>query len=206
VIIFNTLNKAWESADTFPEAVPSEGIPKFTISNLLECVLDDRKRLFCVSTQGIYLMEENEAGDEVDANGITVLPAQLSATGLAAPNDFGFYLDTAARRFYPVVGSIRSRKFTYGSSNEKRFSSAAVELAFDGNCSVETKVTVYSPDSDETIDTFNISGKNEAIRRVAIGKRGFAADVTIKTLDGQPIIKSMSVDATAGGRLIKSES
>jgi hypothetical protein len=205
VIIFNSLNKAWESVDTFPPAVPAEGIPKFTVNNLLECVLDDRKRLFCVSSQGIYLMEENSIGDDVDALGITVLPAQLAATGLAAPNDFGFYLDTTARRFYPVKGSIKSRKFTYGSSHEKRFSSTAVELAYDGNCAVETRVTVYSPDSESVTDTFTASGTEESIRRVSIGKRGFAADVTINTLDGMPVIKSMTIDATTGGRLTKSE-
>ena len=188
-----------------PAAQPTEGIPKFTINNLLECVLDDRKRLFCVSSQGIYLMEENAVGDDVDALGITVLPAQLGATGLPAPNDYGFYLDTMARRFYPVRGSIKSRKFTYGTSHEKRFSSTAVELEYDGNCAVETLVTIYSPDSESITDTFTASGQEESIRRVAIGKRGFAADITINTLDGQPIIKSMSIDATAGGRLTKSE-
>jgi hypothetical protein len=205
IIIFNSLNKAWESVDTFPAAQPTESIPKFTINNLLECVLDDRKRLFCVSSQGIYLMEENAVGDDVDALGITVLPAQLGATGLPAPNNYGFYLNTMARRFYPVQGSIKSRKFTYGTSHEKRFSSTAVELEYDGNCAIETLVTVYSPDSEAITDTFTSSGQEESIRRVAIGKRGFAADITINTLDGQPIIKSMSIDATTGGRLTKSE-
>jgi hypothetical protein len=55
------------------------------------------------------------------------------------------------------------------------------------------------------VDNFSDSGTNDVIRRVAIGKRGFAADVTVSTLDGQPTLKSMSIDATAGGRLTKSE-
>jgi hypothetical protein len=209
VIIFNTLNKSWESIDTYPPAIPAEAgfpaIPKFTISNLLECVVDDQKRLFCVSSQGIYLMEESTTGDETDAVGITALDALLGATGLPYPNDYGFYLDTQAKRFFTVKGSIRTRKFTYGNSQEKRFASTAVELSFNGNCAIETKATVYSPDSVSVLDTFTSSGNEEIIRRVAIGKRGFAADLTINTLDGQPVIKSISVDATAGGRLTKSE-
>jgi hypothetical protein len=209
VIIFNTLNKSWESIDTYPPAIPAEAgfpaLPKFTISNLLECVVDDQKRLFCVSNQGIYLMEETTTGDETDAVGITALDALLGATGLPYPNDYGFYLDTLAKRFFTVKGSIRTRKFTYGNSQEKRFASTAVELSFDGNCAIETKATVYSPDSVSVVDTFTSSGNEEVIRRVAIGKRGFAADLTINTLDGQPVIKSISVDATAGGRLTKSE-
>jgi hypothetical protein len=209
VLVFNTLNKAWESVDTFPPAVPAEGVqpalPPFTISNLLECVLDDRKRLFCVSNQGIYLMEDATTGDEVDADGITVLDAQLGATGLQSPDDYGFFLDTEAKRYYPVKGEIKSRKFTYANTNEKRFASTALELEFSGNCSIRTTVKVYNPDATEVVDNFTDSGTNDVIRRVAIGKRGFAADVTVSTLDGQPTLKSMSIDATAGGRLTKSE-
>lgn len=209
VLIFNTLNKAWESVDTFPPAVPADGdlppVNAFTISNLLECILDDRKRLFCVSNQGIYLMEESETGDEIDAVGITVLPALLGATGLPAPDDYGFYLDTQAKRFYPVKGQITSRKFTYANTNEKRFSSTALELEFNGNCAVTTSVKVYNPDANEVVDNFTDSGNKEVIRRVAIGKRGFAADITVNTLNGQPVLKSMSIDATASGRLTKSE-
>lgn len=209
VLVFNTLNKAWESVDTFPPSVLAEGtepaLPAFTITNLLECVLDDRKRLFCISNQGVYLMEDATTGDEVGANGVTVLDAQLGATGLPAPNDYGFYLDTLAKRYYPVKGQITSRKFTYANTNEKRFASTALELEFSGNCAIRTSVKVYNPDSVEVVDNFSDSGTNDVIRRVAIGKRGFAADVTVSTLDGQPTLKSMSIDATASGRLTKSE-
>jgi hypothetical protein len=205
VLIFNTLNKAWESVDTFPPAVAEGSIPEFTISNLLECVLDNRKRLFCISSQGIYLMEDTGTGDEVNATGITVLDALLGETGLAPPNDYGFYLDTVAKRYYPVKAQIKSRKFTYANTNEKRFSSTALELEFDGNCAIKTTVTVYNPDAVEIIDNFSDSGTNDVVRRVAIGKRGMAADITVSTLDGQPTFKSMSIDATLSGRLTKSE-
>ena len=205
VLIFNTLNKAWESVDTFPPAVAEESIPEFTISNLLECILDNRKRLFCVSSQGVYLMEDTSTGDEVNATGITVLDALLGETGLAFPDDYGFYLDIVAKRFYPVKGQITSRKFTYANTNEKRFSSTALELEFDGDCAIKTTVTVYNPDAVEIIDNFSDSGTNDVVRRVAIGKRGMAADVTVSTLAGQPTFKSMSIDATLSGRLTKSE-
>lgn len=209
VLIFNSLNKAWESVDTFPHSVLAEnGFPAlnaFTISNFLEVVVNDRKRLFCVSSQGIFMMEETTTGDEVDAVGITTLDALLGETGLPYPNDYGFYLDTQAKRFYSVKGEIKSRKFTFGNTNEKRFSSTALELEFDNNCAIRTSVKVYNPDATEVIDEYTDSGQNDAVRRVAIGKRGFAADVTVSTLDGQPTLKSMSIDATLSGRLTKSE-
>jgi hypothetical protein len=209
VLIFNSLNKAWESVDTYPTSIPAENgfpaVPAFTISNFLEVVVNDRKRLFCVSSQGIYMMEETTTGDEVDAVGITTLDALLGETGLPFPNDYGFYLDTQAKRYYSVKGQIKSRKFTFGNTNEKRFSSTALELEFNTNCAIKTLVKVYNPDATEVVDEYTDSGNNDAIRRVAIGKRGFAADVTVSTLDGQPTLKSMSIDATLSGRLTKSE-
>ena len=205
LLIFNTLNKSWESIDTFPLAVPSESIPKFTISNLLECVVNDKKRLFCISSIGVYLMEDSVNGDEINTTGGASLPIVLGQTGLPAPNDYGFYLNTINSRTFPVRGKFTTRKFTYARSDEKRFSSTSLEVAYDGPIAVKTTVTLYSPDSVGVVDQFSGSGVEDVVRRVAIGKRAFAADVTVETVTGQPIFRSMSIDATASGRLTKSE-
>lgn len=205
LLIFNTLNKSWESIDTFPLAIPSESIPKFTISNLLECVVNDKKRLLCVSSIGVFLMEDSVNGDEINTTGGAGLPIVLGQTGLPAPNDYGFYLNTINSRTFPVRGKLITRKFTYGKSDEKRFSSTSLEVAYDGPIAVKTTVTLYSPDSVGVVDQFSGSGVQDVVRRVAIAKRAFAADVTVETLTGQPIFRSMSIDATASGRFTKSE-
>lgn len=193
VLIFNTLNKAWESIDIYPNDTVYGG-GQFVIKNFIECTLDERKRLFCLSNMGLFLLEENEEGDEV-GNG----------TGVLLPVNLDFYLSAVKSSSYPINMEMRTRKFTYNTTTEKKFSSLAVECEYVTPSSMSITSTVYNPDSHETADFFSGFGPQDYIRRAGINKRGFACDVTIRTQAGRPIVKSVSIDASMSGRLNKSE-
>ena len=191
IFVFNVLNKAWESVDSYY----SSGTIKLNIKNLVECTYMDKKRLFCITDVGVFLMEESSLGDEVSFG-----------FGVALPHALPFQLNQINNTAYPINMSMTTRKFSFGSTREKRYSGVAIEVEFPVTSSMETAVTVYNPDGIETIDKFQNFGPEDYVRRVGVSKRGFAADVTISSLSGRPIIKSLSIDATLGGRLNKSES
>jgi len=193
VLIFNTLNKAWESIDIYPNDTVYGG-GQFVIKNFIEATYGNKKRLFCVSNLGLYLLEENTDGDEVG-----------SFTGVILPKTLPFSLTSDVSKF-PIQMLMKTRKFTYGTTQEKRYSSAAVEFEFETNSSTKITANVYNPDVHEIIDFFNGVGPQDYVRRNGIGKRGFACDLIIEGLSGRPIIKSVSVDANLSGRLTKSES
>lgn len=62
VFVYNTLNSAWESIDTYPQSL--------YFDELVVATCRGQKRVFAVSREGgIALLEESEAGDEVGSIG-----------------------------------------------------------------------------------------------------------------------------------------
>jgi hypothetical protein len=62
LLIYNFINKEWESVDTFPT--------DFIIQNLLAMDYAGTQRLHCTSNLGaVYVMEENSTGDQFGTNG-----------------------------------------------------------------------------------------------------------------------------------------
>lgn len=184
VLVFNSLNKSWESVDTYST---------LNIKNFVELNYLDKKRLFIITPKGIYLTEEKD-GDELTLGTGPVLNIGLP-----------FSLSNTVVSQYNINSKIKTRKFSFGTTNSKRFSTAAVEVELENTSKFNTVVNVYNADSVETYDTFEDIGPEDYIRRMSIGKRGLSADITLTTISGRPIYKSVSIDATSAGRYEKSE-
>jgi hypothetical protein len=220
VFIFNILNKAWESIDTFPTR--AAGVPEswdFYVDDFAIVNYDNKKRLFAVNygggrapyvnsgvtinppVGGVYLCEETESGDETDRTGISVLPASLTEDDPATPErEYGFWLRPTANRLIPTDCRLVTRRFTFGTLFEKRFSSVQADMTFQTGGAVRTLVNVYNPDRILDADLYQTTPEPDVTRRISVAQRGYGIEAEFRILTGRPAIRGVAIDATLTGR------
>jgi len=160
VLIFNFILNAWESVDTYPAGID--------VFNFIVAKKDNIRRLFIVdSNEGIFLTEE--------------LDYDEYGTQLGKPklNDPAFKLDTEGARLEPtkftpitIDSSLKTRRYTFGSFNDKRFSSAEIDFDFQIGSEIATYVDVSNEDSYALIDNYTSPADNDETRRTPIRKFG----------------------------------
>ena len=210
ILVYNTLNQAWESIDTYPAGM--------YIDNFVPAFYSNKRRLFIVanigkpiqvpvqgpippgqpSTQlagaygGIFLAEELEGGDEfLGVTGTPLLPFSLPAT-LSASS----YIVT------PIAASIRSREYTFDSQATKRFSRAEFNFNNTAGDDVSIYSTVHDPDSTEEVlrYVFTGSAQIDGTIRPRIAMRGVGIDVEVVFNKGRPALKGTSIYAINSSR------
>ena len=160
VLIFNFILNAWESVDTYPAGID--------VFNFIVAKKDNIRRLFIVdSNEGVFLTEQldyDEYGPQI---------------GKPKLDDPAFKLDTEGARleptkFTPVVidSSLKTRRYTFGSFNDKRFSSAEIDFDFQIGSEIATYVDVSNEDSYALIDDYTSPTDNDETRRTPIRKFG----------------------------------
>jgi hypothetical protein len=210
ILVYNTLNQAWESIDTYPDGM--------SIDNFVPAFYNNKRRLFIIanigrpiqvptqgpiapgqpSTQlagaygGIFLAEELEGGDEfLGVIGTPLLPFELPAT-----------LSSTSYVIIPVSASIRSREYTFDSQMTKRFSRA--EFNFNNTVGDDVSIysTVHDPDSTEEVlrYVFTGSAQIDGTIRPRIAMKGVAIDVEVVFNTGRPALKGTSIYAINSNR------
>jgi len=160
VLIYNFILNAWESVDTYPAGID--------VFNFVVAKKDNIRRLFIIdSNEGIFLTEELD----YDEYG--------SQLGKPKLNDPAFKLDTEGARLQPLAftpvtidSSLKTRRYTFGSFNDKRFSSAEIDFDFQIGSEVRTYVDVSNEDSYALIDDYTSPTNNDETRRTPIRKFG----------------------------------
>jgi len=196
ILVYNTLNQAWETIDTYPNGL--------WIDNYVVCQYDKRRRLFMLTNfiglgnpGGIYLTEENEGGDEFEYTvGNPVLPFYLPQT-----------LSLAARRLQHIDASIRSREYTFGNVNQKRFSRAEYQFNNSAGDFIKIYARNHDPDASELIMEYEFSGSNtlDSTLRPRIATRGATIDLEVQFITGRPSLKTAVVYAIVTNRAMISE-
>jgi hypothetical protein len=230
VLIYNVINKAWESIDRYYD---NASAPALNIKDFVVCIRGDKKRLFAITSDGIFLMEEREDGDENIEFGIPRLPVQLRELQpwVEYPDDYdesdfpiqqpdtvypadtvfgfmrdgqkyvyGFFLKDNVASYYQVNGYIVTRKMTFGTAQEKRFSTLQVDADFIGYGVMRTEVKVYNPDQDAVVDEVVVPASDDILRKVSVARKGYAIEAKIYSPSGRPVIRAISVDATRNSR------
>lgn len=160
VLIYNFILNAWESVDTYPAGID--------VFNFVIAKKDNIRRLFIVdSNEGVFLTEEldyDEYGSQI---------------GKPKCDDTTFKLDSEGARleataFSPVTidSSLKTRRYTFGSYSDKRFSSAEIDFDFQIGSEIATYVDVSNEDSYALIDNYTSSYDNDETRRTPIRKFG----------------------------------
>ena len=191
VIIYNFINKKWESIDTF--------YSDMDICSMVTAVTNGKRRLFFFDTQyGPFLTEELADGDHYDytTNNNTLpeaLPFLLYDT--SDPNSF--------TRF-PIDSELITRSYNFGFSEDKRYSQVEIDLHSTASSQIQTSVIITNPDSETVIDTYGVGATSNSTRDLPIRKVGSSCLFKIKSFSNQSSVRSLFITAIRTGNNIRS--
>lgn len=196
IVVYNTLNSNWESIDTYPT--------NMFIDDYAICQYNNKRRQFiltrfdgALSYGGIFVTEEFEEGDQFTSlSGSPALPFILPAQIL-----------NSGARLDKIDSRIRSREYTFGNTNEKRFLRAEYQFNNSAGDFVNINVRTHDPDFDETVLAYEFSGSNtvDSTLRPRIALRGATTDVEVQFVTGRPTLKSATLYAIVANRSMISQ-
>lgn len=193
IIIYNNLNKNWESVDIYPVGLNAD--------NLIVASYQFQKRLYILTNfagalqfGGIFLTEEIESGDfyTTGTSGVSLpfaLPVDLNAGGL----------------LNQINSFVRTREFTMDSLSEKRFSRGEFQFNNIQQDAVTISATMHDPDSTQEILGYQFSGNSDGTLRPRIAMRGSGADFTIQFSSGRPALKGVTIHGIGANRPMVSQ-
>ena len=178
VLVYNFILKQWESVDTYPAG--------FDIFDFVIAKKDNQRRMFGVDTdQGIFMMEELSHDEYGSAVGTPLLPFYIPDT-----------LSLTAYTAYEINGIFKTRRYSFGSIGDKRFSTAEVEMVSDAGSQIVTTADIVNPDVTTVIDTFGFQFTEDSTRRNPIRRTGSGMQLQFNTINQRPSIRSAYVYAT----------
>jgi hypothetical protein len=197
ILIYNTLNQAWESIDYYPAGLFADNL-------ILSAYINQRRLMiitnFAGSTQfgGVFLSEEQVQGDEFNYSDATpILPFDLfPASGQITEST----LIPSTQNFVHIPASVRTREYTFGGTAEKRYSRGEFQFNNVQTDFVRIDTNTHDPDVLETVLEYSFGGTTDGTLRPRIAARGASIDCTINFIVGRPSLKSAAVYAIAASR------
>lgn len=178
ILIYNFILRQWESVDTYPVG--------FDIFDFVVAKKDNQRRMYGVDTdQGLFLMEQLNWDEYGASIGTPILPFYIPAT-----------LDEFVFTQVPITAVLKTRRYVFGTMQDKRFSSCEMEVVCDAGSQIETVAEVFNPDITYTVDVFGAQFTEDSVRRNGIRKIGSGIQFTYTSLNLRPSIRSSSAYAT----------
>jgi hypothetical protein len=178
ILVYNFILKQWESVDTYPAG--------FDIFDFVVAKKDNQRRMYGVDTdQGLFLLEQLSHDEYGGSTGTPILPfyvPELLSESAFAPNE--------------IDGILKTRKYSFNSIGDKRFSTAEVEIFAEAGSRVVTSVDVSNPDANNVIDVFASRFNEDNARRSPIRKIGTGIQLVFSVRNLRPSIRSAYVYAT----------
>jgi len=193
VIIYNNLNKNWESIDVYPAGLNAD--------NLVVASYQFQKRLFILTNftgalqfGGVFLTEELEDGDfYTNASAGVTLP-------FALPVDLN-----VGSQLIPINSFVRTREFTMESLSEKRFSRGEFQFNNVQQDAVAIFASAHDPDATQEILGYQFSGNSDGTLRPRVAMRGSGIDFTIQFSSGRPALKGVTIYGIGANRPMVSQ-
>ena len=187
VLIYNFILKAWESVDTYPDGID--------VFNFAVAKYNNQRRLFIIDTdQGIFLTEELNHDEYGDAKGIPNIPAYLP-----------FLLGKDEYESNLIDSSLTTRRYTFGTFNDKRFSGTEIDFLFQSGSAIETKAIIANEDTSILVDSYGSGYDNDETRRTPVRKHGTGIQLKFTTKSLRPSVRSAFVYGTIKGKNIISK-
>lgn len=178
VLVYNFILKQWESVDTYPSG--------FDVFDFVIAKKDNQRRLYGVdSDQGIFLMEQLNWDEYGASTGTPILPFFIPAT-----------LSPLSFTPNPINAILKTRRYSFNSIGDKRFSTAEVEMVADAGSQIITTAEVFNPDINAVIDTFGAEFTEDSARRNGIRKIGTGIQLQFNSYNLRPSIRSAYIYAT----------
>jgi hypothetical protein len=192
VLIYNFLNKGWESLDTY-------GDSRFLIKNFVTASAGVRNNLYAVSSNGgLHQIDASDSSNDS-------LSVTNESTDVVTPT---------------INSYVTSRGYDFKTLERKRFTDAQVQMQALVNEQAEYNIAFASEDPDSSVDvgsttTFlggtpliaNGVGESEtaSIRCRLGGVRGYTGTITLTRTIGSPKIHSIQVAGSITNRQILSQ-
>jgi len=181
MIIYNFLNKQWESIDTVDDA-------NFDIDNLIISGEGSKRGVYAINKLGgIHKIDSRVQGDDL----INV------STGGADTDKV-------------IKGSITTRQYTFGNMNRKNWKEFQmhVESSVDNESNFDLSAETENPDGTFSLGTLNSfndnanlpSGEDVSIRGRIGNRRGHGIQFTINNTSGRPRIRSLQTQGSTSFR------
>lgn len=178
ILVYNFILKNWESVDTFPAG--------FDVINFLVGKKDSQRRLYAVDTdKGLFLLEELNHDEYGISTGTPLLPFYIPAT-----------LNPSAFTPNVINGILETRRYTFNTVGDKRFSTVESEIICDAGGQINTTISVYNPDVTTQVDRFGSQFTEDAARRVPVRKIGTGLQIKYETLNLRPSIRASYIYAS----------
>ena len=174
VFIYDILNTAWTSVDSFPTG--------FIIDDFVTVLHGSdptKRRLFACNDKGWHLIDE----------------ASTDITGT---------IGNATTTSTAITAKLKTRSFTLGSVDVKSWKRGQLGCQVNNGDSFTIKVNTTDPDRTNTVHTENATSTEEKLIRFGSGRaRGYAAnveiDVSASGSAGSPSFRHVALEAIAGG-------
>lgn len=183
VLVYNFVNKAWESVDSYPAG--------FDVRSFAIAKKGNRRRLFAVDTeQGVFMMEELDYDEYGATTALPILPfilpsLPISAGGSFLPNE--------------IQGELITRGYSFDTNREKRFSSIQADVLIPSAGSITMQFITVNPDFTTTLITKTSSGDEDYLLRIPTRKTAYYSQVKFLTTGRRPSVRSVTVEAVVPG-------
>ena len=147
----------------------------FPLNRLLVSDYGTQRRLFAATTTGkLFLLDEQETG------------ADDTQSGLGST---------------PVLGSLLTRRYGWGSLNAKRLTrtKASVVLPPASACTLEAVTTDFDADFQIANLTNSTAEQEDYTLKAPLRCKATALDLRFRTTSGRPILRTLSAEATING-------
>ena len=182
VLVYNFVNKSWESLDTYQ--------PGFDIKAFAVAKRGNRRRLFAIDQeQGVFLMEELDFDNYDQGIGVPSLPFYLPFT--LAPTEFFRY---------PIDSQLVTRAYTFETNREKRFSSLQSDISLQQGAALRTSLITTNPDTETPINSYGSGTEEDIILRLPVRKSGYSAQVKFTSDNLRPTVRSVTIQAIVPGQ------
>lgn len=189
VLVYNFINKAWESVDTYPTG--------FDIKNFHIAKNGNRRRLFAIDqNEGVFLME-NLNWDEYGVSGGTPqLDDPLFKLGSS-------YATLSSSIFTPnyIQAVLKTRAYAFDTNREKRFSSVQIDTSMTTGADMDIDLVVVNPDSTTQLKNFYATSDEDYLIRLPARKSGYYSQVNFTVNAYRPSIRSTTVQAIVPGQM-----
>lgn len=186
VLVYNFLNKGWESVDT-------TSAPNWNIRNLIRASAGGFNRLFAINRLG----------------GVHELEARVDDSDLIIDSIGG-----AATAFF-IPSKLRTREYTLGTLERKKWNNYELVVQSTDTNASDLSITLLTdnPDSTTLIDTLSNRlgavlpvGADVSFRGRTGNRRGYAASLELVPSAGRPIVRISKLTAQLTDRALSFKS
>ena len=198
VLVYNFINKAWESVDRYPT--------NFDVKKFIVVKRGNKRRLFAIDDEnGAFMMEELQWDEYGVATGLPRLPGLTGNQDTFVLDSDSAYLRPSEYQSNQIQGDLITRAYSFDTNREKRFSGIQVDTYSPGGGVIYTKVIVTNPDVETELIRYGLAYEESTLLRLPVRKCGQYIQAQFLTTNLRPSIYSTTLSAVVIGYTHKTQ-